>query len=71
MKIRPVGAELLRAVRWTDGQTDMTKRIAVFRSFCERAQNTAFRNRCFRNVAVFKKLLNGGQKKKQFVPVTF
>jgi len=50
-----------KSVQWepscsvrSDGRTDMTKRIAVFRSFCERSQNTAFRNRCFRSVAVFK-----------------
>ena len=33
MKIRPVGAELLR----TDKQTDITKPIVAFRKFCERA----------------------------------
>ena len=33
MKIRPVGAELIRADRWTDGQTDMTELIFAF---CER-----------------------------------
>jgi hypothetical protein len=30
MKIRPMGAELFHADRRTDGQTDMTKLIAVF-----------------------------------------
>jgi len=35
MKIRPVGAELFRADRrtdgWADGQTDMTKLLVAFR----------------------------------------
>jgi hypothetical protein len=30
MDIRPVAAILFRANRWTDGQTDMTKRIVAF-----------------------------------------
>jgi hypothetical protein len=33
MKILLLGAELFHA----DGQTDMTKLIATFRNFCERA----------------------------------
>jgi hypothetical protein len=33
VKIRPVGAELFHA----GGRTDMTKLIAAFRKFCERA----------------------------------
>ena len=41
MKIRPVGADLFRADRQTDGrmdrdrQTDTTKLIAAFRSFAD------------------------------------
>ena len=37
MKIRHVGAELFHADRRTDGRTDMTKLIVVFRNFFERA----------------------------------
>ena len=33
MKIRRVGAELLRADRWTDGCTDVTKLIVTFDNF--------------------------------------
>jgi hypothetical protein len=33
MKIRPVGAELIHADRWTDGQTDLTELIVPF---CDR-----------------------------------
>jgi hypothetical protein len=32
MEIRPVGAELFHA----DGQTDMTKLVFAFRTFCEK-----------------------------------
>jgi hypothetical protein len=43
MKIRPVGAELLHADRrqdgWTDGQTDMTKLVVVFRNFANAPKN--------------------------------
>jgi len=39
MKIRPVGAELFSAERWTDGQTDrqthITKLIFALRNFAE------------------------------------
>ena len=35
IEIRPVGAELFHA----DGQTDMTKLIAAFRSFAKAAKN--------------------------------
>jgi len=35
MKIRPVGAELFHEDRQTDGQTDMTKPIVVFRNFAK------------------------------------
>ena len=42
MKIRPVGAELVKADRRTDGQTDsMTKLIVAFSQFCDRAQECA------------------------------
>ena len=34
MKIRTVGAELFREGRRVDGQTDMTKLIVAFRTFC-------------------------------------
>jgi hypothetical protein len=37
MKIRSVEAEMSHADGRTDGQTDMTKQIAAFRSFYERA----------------------------------
>jgi hypothetical protein len=37
MKIRPLGAELVGADRWTDGQTDMTKPEVAFLSFFKRA----------------------------------
>jgi hypothetical protein len=33
MKIRPIGAELIYADRWTDGQADLTELTAAF---CER-----------------------------------
>jgi len=33
MKIIPVGAELFRADRQTDGQTNMTEVIVTFRNF--------------------------------------
>jgi len=36
MKILPVGTELFHAVRWTDGQTDMTELIVDFRNFANR-----------------------------------
>jgi hypothetical protein len=32
MKIRPVGAELIHADRWTDGRTDVTKLMVAFRN---------------------------------------
>jgi hypothetical protein len=32
-KIRPAGAELFRADRWTDGRIDMTKLVAPFRNY--------------------------------------
>jgi len=35
MKILPVGAELFRADRHTDRQTDMPKLKVAFRNFCE------------------------------------
>jgi len=35
MKILSVGAELFRADGQTDRQTDMTKLVVAFRSFCE------------------------------------
>ena len=35
MKIRPVGAELLHADRWTDGHDEANSR---FSQFCEQAQ---------------------------------
>jgi hypothetical protein len=38
MKIRPVGAELLRVQ--TDGRTDMPNLIIAFRNFTKSAQNT-------------------------------
>jgi len=33
MKIRPVGTEMFRADKRTDGQTGMTKLIVAFRNF--------------------------------------
>jgi len=30
MKIRPMGAELIYADRWTDGQTDLTELTVAF-----------------------------------------
>ena len=39
MKIRPVGAELVYADGWTDGQTDMTKSVVAFRSFANAPKN--------------------------------
>jgi hypothetical protein len=35
MKIRPVGAELFRAVKQSDGRTDMMKLIVAFRNFAK------------------------------------
>jgi len=37
MKICTVGAEFFHADRRSDGQTDTTKLIVLFRKFCERA----------------------------------
>ena len=34
MKIRPVGAELFYADRWSDGQADVTKLIAAVQLTC-------------------------------------
>jgi len=39
IKIRPVGAELFDADRWTDRQTNVTKLIVVFRSFSNAPKN--------------------------------
>jgi len=39
MKIRPVGAELFRVDRQTDGQTGMTKLIVAFRKFANAPKN--------------------------------
>jgi len=35
MEIRPVGAEVFHADRWTGGQTDMMKLIVVFRDIAK------------------------------------
>jgi hypothetical protein len=40
MKIRLMGAELFRADGETDGQTDMTKLIVVFRNFANAPKNS-------------------------------
>jgi hypothetical protein len=39
MEIRPVGAELSHADRRTDGLTDVTKLIVVFRNFTNAPKN--------------------------------
>ena len=39
MKIRPMGAELFNADGRTDGHTDMTKLIDVFRNFAKAPKN--------------------------------
>jgi len=48
MKIRPVGAELFHADRWTDGwtdgQIDMTKLIVAFRNFVNAPTNVTAKN---------------------------
>ena len=41
MKIHPVGAELFHAERRTDGRTDMTKLIVVFRNFANAPKKKA------------------------------
>jgi hypothetical protein len=42
MKIRPVGAELFQADRWTDGRTDMAKLIVAFRYFANALKMSLF-----------------------------
>jgi hypothetical protein len=45
MKIRPVGAEMFHADRYTDGQIDMTKLIIAFLNFANAPKNYVV---CFR-----------------------
>ena len=47
MKIRPLGADLFRTDRRTDGQTDMTKRIVAFRNFAKAAKIKSIGRSCF------------------------
>jgi len=68
MKIYPVGAELFHADGRTDGPTDMTKLIIVFRNFANAPKNvvTCFpkRNGCcsrYSNTALANVLCAAGQ----------
>ena len=47
MKICQVGAELFHADRRTDGRTDMTKLIVVFRNFSNMPKNGPFPERMY------------------------
>jgi len=45
MKIRPLGAELFHADRWTDRRTDMMKVIVIFCNFANALKITNFDHR--------------------------
>jgi hypothetical protein len=45
MQIRPVGAELFHADRWTNRQTVMTKLIVAFRNFANAAKTVMFQGK--------------------------
>jgi len=47
MKIRPVGAELLREYRRMDGPTDMTKLIVAFLNFANALKTVQILTRVF------------------------